>query len=141
MSQKTRLLIVDDSNIIRTRIESAYLGSDEIEVVGKAVDGRDALLQVRKLKPDLVTMDITMPVIDGVETTRRIIAIYPSIKILLVSALTDRSTGVEAIRNGARGFLNKPFTDDQLRSAIEKVLAGKDREMNSVQKKIYSEKS
>ena len=118
-----KLLIVDDSNIIRRRIER----SQQIErqrVVGAAANGREAIELFEQTDPDVVTMDLTMPEMDGIECVGRLVERKPEILILVVSALADKATAVEAIRRGANGFLCKPFTDRQLNDALAELLQG-----------------
>lgn len=121
-----RLLIVDDSNIIRSRIERAYSTDFAMEIVGKAKNGVEAVEMAKSLKPNLVTMDLTMPEMDGVSCINHMIDMDAKIKILVVSALSDVATGLEAIEKGARGFLCKPFTDDQLQEAMQKVISSQE---------------
>jgi len=121
------LLIVDDSNIIRSRIERVYKGDENVKIIGKASNGFEALDIVADERPDIVTMDLTMPEMDGIGCISAIMNIDRSIKILVVSALSDKATGIVAISKGARGFLCKPFTDDDLRQAMDKLLQSKDR--------------
>ena len=116
-----KLMIVDDSNIIRRRIERSQQ-IDRLEVVGAAANGRDAVEMFRRTSPDVVTMDLTMPEMDGVECVQQLVAIKPDVLILVVSALADKATAVEAIEKGANGFLCKPFTDRQLNDALEELL-------------------
>jgi two-component system chemotaxis response regulator CheY len=116
-----KLMIVDDSNIIRRRIERSQQ-IDRLEVVGSAGNGRDAVDLFRRTRPDVVTMDLTMPLMDGIECVEKLVAINPDVLILVVSALADKSTAVEAIEKGANGFLCKPFTDRQLNEALEELL-------------------
>ena len=94
----------------------------QLEVVGSASNGLDALELFCKTDPDVVTMDITMPHMDGIECVERIVAIKPNILILVISALADKATAVEAMEKGANGFLNKPFSDRQLNDALEELL-------------------
>lgn len=115
------LLIVDDSHIIRRRIERS-VAIDGLDIVGTAADGDEAVRKFRKLLPDAVTMDLTMPGMDGLQTISTVLAIRPDTRILVVSALADRSTAIEAIRRGARGFLYKPFDDAQLNEALTELL-------------------
>ncbi|CAK7021765.1 response regulator transcription factor [Saezia sanguinis] len=115
-----RLMIVDDSNTIRSRIlriVRKYKDSN-IEIVGLAPDGQQALQIARKALPDVVTMDLTMPQMDGIEAISRLIQLNPDIKILVVSALDDKATAIVALRLGACGFLPKPFTDEELMLAL-----------------------
>jgi two-component system, chemotaxis family, chemotaxis protein CheY len=116
-----KLMIVDDSNIIRRRIERSQQ-IDRLEVVGAAANGRDAIEMFRRTSPDVVTMDLTMPEMDGVECVQQLVALKPKVLILVVSALADKATAVEAIEKGANGFLCKPFTDRQLNDALEELL-------------------
>jgi two-component system chemotaxis response regulator CheY len=116
-----KLMIVDDSSIIRRRIERSQQ-IDRLEVVGAAANGRDAIEMFRRTRPDVVTMDLTMPEMDGIECVQALVAINPKVLILVVSALADKATAVEAIEKGANGFLCKPFTDRQLNDALEELL-------------------
>jgi two-component system chemotaxis response regulator CheY len=118
-----RLLIVDDSNVIRRRIERSQQIA-RLEVVGMANDGVTAIEEFRRTDPDVVTMDITMPQRDGIECVERLVAMKPHVLILVVSALADKATAVEAMEKGANGFLNKPFTDRQLNDALLELIAG-----------------
>ena len=76
----------------------------------------------KRHKPDVVTMDLTMPEMDGLETVTALLAIDPEVNILVVSALADKTTAIEAIRRGARGFICKPFTDKELNDALAELL-------------------
>lgn len=112
-----RLLIVDDSNIIRRKIERACSRS-MFDVVGLASNGIEALRQHDELYPHVVTMDLTMPKMDGIECVEKMIKRNPEVRILVVSALSDIATGIEALEKGARGFLCKPFADEQLADSL-----------------------
>ena len=116
-----KLMIVDDSNIMRRRIERSQQ-FEELRLVGTAANGEEAIELFKKTDPDVVTMDITMPHMDGIECIGRLVAMKPSIRILVVSALADKATAVEAMERGANGFLNKPFSDRQLNEAIAELL-------------------
>jgi two-component system chemotaxis response regulator CheY len=119
-----KVLIVDDSNMIRQRI--ARLINDprleNVEVIGQACNGSEALEMFSRAAPDLVTMDLTMPKLSGVECTEEMVSRKPDILILVVSALSDKATALRALKKGAQGFLYKPFTDDQLVSALQEVM-------------------
>jgi len=123
-----RLLIVDDSNYIRTRIERIFTNKDDIEVVAKAANGKVGVCYLNLYQPDIVTMDLTMPEMDGIACIEKMRQEKPDIDILVVSALSDKATGIEALTKGARGFLCKPFTDDQLLEALGKILQRKYKE-------------
>jgi two-component system chemotaxis response regulator CheY len=116
-----KLLIVDDSNIVRRRIERSQQ-FDDLEVVGTAANGIEALELARRTDPDLVTMDLTMPQMDGIECITQLVRLKPEVRILVISALADKATAVEAMERGANGFLNKPFTDRQLNEAIAELM-------------------
>lgn len=116
-----KLLIVDDSNIVRRRIERSQEFED-LRVVGAAGNGLEALEIFARTDPDVVTMDLTMPRMDGIECIGRMVAMKPTVRILVISALADKATAVEAMERGANGFLNKPFTDRQLNEAIAELL-------------------
>jgi two-component system chemotaxis response regulator CheY len=116
-----KLMIVDDSNIMRRRIERSQQ-FDELELVGTAGNGLEAIEIFRKMDPDVVTMDLTMPQMDGIECISKLVELKPAIRILVISALADKATAVEAMEKGANGFLNKPFTDRQLNEAIADLI-------------------
>ncbi len=117
-----KLLIVDDSNIMRRRIERSQQ-FEELEVVGTAGNGIEALEMFHKTDPDVVTMDLTMPQMDGIECISKLVQLKPALRILVISALADKATAVEAMERGANGFLNKPFTDRQLNEAIAELMS------------------
>ncbi len=117
-----KMMIVDDSNIIRRRIERSQQ-IDRLEVVGSASNGREAVELFRRTQPDVVTMDLTMPEMDGIECVESLVKLRSDVLILVVSALADKATAVEAIEKGANGFLCKPFTDKQLNEALRELLA------------------
>jgi two-component system chemotaxis response regulator CheY len=116
-----KLMIVDDSNIMRRRIERSQQ-FEEIELVGTAGNGLEAIEMFRKMDPDVITMDLTMPQMDGIECIENIVKLKPAVRILVISALADKATAVEAMEKGANGFLNKPFTDRQLNEAIAELI-------------------
>jgi two-component system chemotaxis response regulator CheY len=116
-----KLMIVDDSNIMRRRIERSQT-FEELELVGTASNGLEAIEMFKKMDPDVVTMDLTMPQMDGIECIENLVKIKPAIRILVISALADKATAVEAMEKGANGFLNKPFTDRQLNEAIAELI-------------------
>jgi len=116
-----KLMIVDDSNIMRRRIERSNQ-FEELELVGTAGNGVEAIEMFKKMDPDVVTMDLTMPQMDGIECISKLVALKPAIRILVISALADKATAVEAMEKGANGFLNKPFTYRQLNEAIADLM-------------------
>ncbi len=118
-----KMMIVDDSNIIRRKIERST-ELDGVRIIGKASNGVEAVHLFEKTHPDLVTMDITMPEMDGIECVERLVDLKPDVLILVVSALSDKSTAIEALKKGANGFLCKPFTDKQLNQALAELIRG-----------------
>lgn len=116
-----RVMVVDDSEIIRMKV-SEVLASENYEIVGSAKNGLEALEQFKLLKPAVMTLDITMPMMDGIETIRKIMETDSDVRILVISALADKTTLLKAMSLGAYGFLCKPFTDDNLADAIEELV-------------------
>lgn len=120
----TKLMIVDDSNIIRNRI-ARLIGSPRlpsINIIGLAKDGAEAVAMCERNRPNLVTLDLTMPNMDGIECVEKMMDIDPAISVLVVSALSDKATAITALKKGARGFLHKPFNDDQLVDALLELM-------------------
>lgn len=115
-----RLLIVDDSNMIRTRISRVVQngGLKDVVLAGLAKNGQEAIRLARTTRPDVVTMDLTMPEMDGIECIQALLEFDPTINILVVSALNDKSTAIQALKLGARGFVAKPFSDEELQLAL-----------------------
>jgi two-component system, chemotaxis family, chemotaxis protein CheY len=118
-----KLLIVDDSNIIRSRIARIALHPRlrQLEIIGLAKNGIEAVDICRRRRPDVVTMDLTMPEMDGITCVERLMAHDSALNILVVSALSDKTTAIQALKKGARGFLHKPFSDVQLVEALLEV--------------------
>ena len=116
------LLICDDTMFMRTLIANA-LGDAGFTVVGHASTGTEAVERYQELRPDLVTMDVVMPEIGGLEAVRRIVAEDPGARILVCSAIGQVQKLNEARAAGARGVIVKPFTPAQLVAAAEAVLA------------------
>lgn len=121
MGQPVKLMIVDDSSIIRKLIQN-YLNEYQIEIVGEAGDGKSAVELFRELRPEIVTMDIVMPEMDGLSVIDEIRKIDPTVKIMVVTALSDKSTGIEAMKRGAKSYVVKPFTPDKLKNAFAKLI-------------------
>ena len=111
------LMIVDDSLIIRRKIER-NTDCKKFRIVASVGSGAEALEVFPRCRPQLVTMDLTMPGMDGIECIKKLITIDPEVRILVVSALSDKATGIRALKEGALGFLCKPFGDEQLFEAL-----------------------
>jgi len=115
-----RVLIVDDAAFMRMMIKNIIIKSG-YEVAGEAENGNVAFELYRELKPDIVTMDITMPEADGIEGIKKIIAFDPKAKIIVCSAMGQQSLVLEAIQAGAKDFIVKPFQQERLLQALERV--------------------
>ena len=116
-----KLMIVDDSNIIRSKI-TRTLTQHHMEVVATASNGEDAVKLFAESKPDVVTMDLTMPRMDGIECIRALRKLNSNVHILVVSALADKATAIQALKEGAQGFLCKPFSESDLTEAMDELL-------------------
>ena len=91
-------------------------------MVGEAADGEAAVALAVRRRPDVVIMDLRMPQMDGIECITQLVRLKPKVRILVISALADKATAVEAMERGANGFLNKPFSDRQLNEAIAELM-------------------
>ena len=118
-----KLLIVDDSNIVRKTIERTLGGLYPLEV-RMARDGVEALEAYREMRPDIVTLDITMPQMDGLTCLEEMRRFDHRARVLVISALADRATAVDALRRGAEAYLCKPFTSGELVEVFEELRAG-----------------
>ncbi len=117
-----RVLVVDDAAFMRKMVTDALTGGGH-EIVGEAGNGIEAIAQFQELRPDVMTLDITMPEKDGLAALKEIIAIDPNAKIVMCSALGQESKVLEAVKSGAKDFVVKPFQPDRVLSAINKAVA------------------
>ncbi len=117
----SRVLIVDDAAFMRMMIKD-ILEKNGFQVIGEANNGLKAVEIYQKEKPDVVTMDITMPDMDGIEAVKTIKAFDPAAKIIMCSAMGQQTMVMDAIRAGAKDFIVKPFQPDRVLEAIRKVL-------------------
>ncbi len=122
-----RIMVVDDSRMVFLQIE-ALLADSDYEIVAYCQDGNEALEQYGQVNPDLVTMDIIMPGMDGLETVQAILEEYPDAKIVMLSSLAYEDTFTEAREVGAKAFLDKCFDRQQLLDVFEQVLADAETE-------------
>lgn len=118
--KKLQILIVDDSLIMRKNLERnlKILGH---EIIGEAENGQQSIDQYKSLNPDLVTMDITMPGMDGITAVKNIQKIDPETNIIMVTSHGQESMVMEALKSGAKGYMLKPVTPDKLREAIGRI--------------------
>ncbi|MFJ6832429.1 response regulator [Streptomyces sp. NPDC091209] len=124
VSGTIRVVIADDQQMVRQGFTVLLNTRPDIEVVGQAVDGLDAILKVAELAPDVVLMDIRMPELGGIEATRRITTDTPHVKVLVLTTFDLDEYVYEALRAGASGFLLKDASADQLAEAVRVVAAG-----------------
>lgn len=122
--QKIKVLIVDDHTLVRDGIRALLALVADINVVGEAANGKEALEKVKKLAPDVVLMDLAMPIMSGLEATRRIRKRFPGTKVLALTQYEDREYIVPTIEAGARGFVSKTAAFSELASAIQAVYQG-----------------
>lgn len=118
---KYRVLICDDAEFMRTLLKDTLENSD-FEVVGEAANGNEAVEKYKELKPDIVTMDIVMPIKSGIDATKEIVAYDSKAKIVMCSALGQEILVMDAIEAGAKDFIVKPFSDETVLSVLRKVL-------------------
>jgi two-component system chemotaxis response regulator CheY len=115
------VLVTDDAAFMRMMIKNILIQNGH-EVVGEAANGKQAVEQYNALKPDICTMDITMPEMDGIAALKGILAADPSARVVMCSALGQEAKVIESIRSGAKDFIVKPFQQDRVLTAIEKAL-------------------
>ncbi|UJL47948.1 response regulator [Virgibacillus sp. NKC19-16] len=116
-----RILIVDDAAFMRMMIKDILI-KNGFHVVGEAEDGLEAVEKYKELTPDLVTMDITMPEMDGITALKQILEVNSGAKIIMCSAMGQQAMVIDAIQAGAKDFIVKPFQSDRVIEAIQKAL-------------------
>ncbi len=121
MSDKKKVLIVDDSGYMRQVIRR-HLESKGFEVTGEATDGNEVVAMATALQPDLITMDLSMKNLGGIEATKLVKQAVPNAKVIVVSALGESRFIKEAVAAGAHDFIIKPFTEDRLISSVKSAL-------------------
>jgi len=121
MLMAIRILVVDDAAFMRMMIKD-ILSKNGYEIAGEAENGLRAIEKFQELHPDLTTMDITMPEMDGIAAVKEIRKIDPNAKVIMCSAMGQQSMVIESIQSGARDFIVKPFQADRVLEAIRKVV-------------------
>ena len=133
------VLIVDDHGMVRQGLRT-YLGlMEDIKVVGEAQNGAEAVSQVRRLKPDVVLMDLVMPEMDGIEATRRINELNPETRVIVLSSFTEDDKVFPAIKSGAAGYLLKDIAPAELAGAIRAVVQGQTQLHPEIAKKLMNQ--
>lgn len=120
---KITFVITDDAVFMRTLLKKIIEQSDEYEVAGEASNGIEAIEAAQKYQPDILTLDITMPEMDGIRAVPEILKVSPKTKIIMVSAMGQQSMVIEAIKQGAKDFVVKPFDKTRVFQSISNVLA------------------
>jgi DNA-binding NarL/FixJ family response regulator len=134
-----RVLIADDQALMRGGFRMILDAEDDIEVVGEAIDGRDAVEQFRRLSPDVVVMDVRMPTMNGIEATRRLGAERPPARVLILTTFDLDEYVFEALRAGASGFLLKDRPPEELVAAVRVVASGEALLAPSVTRRLIEE--
>ncbi|MDX6386740.1 MAG: hypothetical protein QOD85_542 [Gaiellaceae bacterium] len=120
----TTVLIADDQALVRVGLRKIFDAEAEIDIVGEAGDGEDSVSEARRLRPDVVLMDIRMPVLDGIEATRRIINAQPNTRVLILTTFGLDTYVYDALRAGASGFMLKDAPPEEIAAAVQIVARG-----------------
>ena len=123
MGTSGRLLIVDDSSTVRRSIERHIL-SERVTEIYQAANGREAMELFERYRPEFVTMDLTMPEMDGLTCISKMMALKPDTRLMVISALGDSETAIEAVERGANEYVVKPFSAEDLNLALANLVAG-----------------
>lgn len=121
--KKLRFVVVDDAVFMRTLLKKMIEEEELYEVVGEGSNGFEAIEQVKIYKPDVITLDITMPEMDGITAVKEILKVSPDTKIIMVSAMGQQTMVIEAIKNGATDFVVKPFEKSRVQQAIQNAMS------------------
>jgi two-component system response regulator NreC len=136
---KIRVLLAEDHTIVRKGLRSILDGEADLEVIGEAEDGREAVRKVEQLLPDVVLMDITMPALNGLEATRQIKKRFPEVKVLILTMHSTEEYIFQILRAGASGYVLKQAAVTELVSAIHAVYGGDSFLSPSISKKVIEE--
>ena len=135
--KRITVLLADDNGVVRKEFKRILELEDDLEVIGEAKDGLQAVAMANKLRPALVLMDVTMPLLDGLRATCQILKAVPATKVLMLSAHSDEAYIVEAINSGAMGYLIKQTSADTVCHAIREVHKGKTFFSPSIPKRLH----
>lgn len=119
-----RILLADDHKIMREGLKALLDDAPDIEIVGLAANGREAVQRAAELRPDVVVMDLNMPEMDGIEATRQLLVADPAARVLILSMVIDRDCVLECLKAGAKGYLVKDCAAEELQNAIHALAAG-----------------
>ncbi len=139
MAEPIRILLVDDQRLMREGLRTLFELEPDLDVVGEAGDGEEALLAYERLQPDVTLMDIRMPGMDGVEATRRLRERWPGARVVILTTFDDDEFVFEGLRAGALGYLLKDVSGGELAEAVRKVMRGGALIEPSVARKVVAE--
>ena len=122
MNEKMRVLIVDDSFVIRKNIKQHLINHYDAEIVGMAENGKVALEMFDQTNPNYVTLDITMPELDGISVLQEMLKRNPIVNVIIITALSDKDTALQAIEMGAKSYIIKPLTIQKLQAAVNQFV-------------------
>jgi len=134
-----KVLLADDQTLIRQGIRLLLEIEADIQVVGQAANGKEALEQVEATHPDVVLMDVRMPELDGVEATRQLAARFPEVKVIILTTFEDDETVFEGLKAGARGYLLKDISSEEMAKAVRRVAAGEALIEPRITRKVLAE--
>ncbi len=135
----TRIIVVDDHKIVRDGLSSLIEKQPNMELIGQAKDGREALAMVRSKRPDVVVMDVSMPVLNGIDATRAILEEFPATKVIILSMHSDKRFVSGALQAGASGYLLKECAFKELRHALEAVICNQTYLSPQIAKTVVSD--
>jgi len=135
--KRITVLLADDNGVVRKEFKKILELEDDLEVVGEAKNGQQTVAMVKKLRPALVLMDVTMPLLNGLQATRQILQAFPATKVLFLSAHNDEAYIVEAVNAGAMGYLIKQTSADCVCAAIREVQKGNTFSSPSIPKRLH----
>lgn len=134
-----RVMLVDDQQLIRQGIKMLLMSEEDLDVTAEASNGREALERIAQARPDVVLMDIRMPVMDGVTATRQIVQAHPEVGVIILTTFDDEEYIFEGLRAGARGYLLKDISSEEMAEAIRVVAKGGALIQPSITRKVLSE--
>lgn len=122
-----RILVVDDHHVVRKGLVFFFRTQPDLEIVGEAANGKEAVELANSLKPDLILMDLVMPEMDGIEATKRIKQQHPDMKIMMLTSFSDQDHVLPALEAGASGFQLKDIQPDELVTSLKKIMNGENQ--------------
>jgi DNA-binding NarL/FixJ family response regulator len=137
--KRIRVLLVDDQTLVRQGIRLLLEIEPDIQVVGQAANGREAIQQAEALHPEVVLMDVRMPEMDGVAATRELSVRFPEIGVIILTTFEDNEIVFEGLKAGARGYLLKDISSEEMAEAVRRVAAGEALIQPSITRKVLAE--